>query len=574
VSFSLSSRSSNLIAIALILAIGLGVAAIFKLSTLETQISGPRSITSDNHGGFYLVAGGTLYHLDQTGKILAHDNLQTLGISGTVGDVQAFRDGVLLVDGEAGLIYDCENGRCQHFATLPEPATVMPQVVHLALATDGKTVYAVTGFSNRIDAFDSSGKYLREVSADIRLSTPNELSVWQDGTLNVADTDHSRIVTMQEEGSKTRVVRKFSTLSKVSPLKFFPLSLLRDAEGRFWIIVSDMSYRHGDLLLFSAEGKPLKKIPLASNADPMAVALTGTGVIVADYSRFTLSAVSLDGDKVSSFGSEVFKQEMRQLKEEKLHWRWMRYGIMGLLVMFLLIALVVARQDEKRRRREMKQEQKDGFEGNWFKVARQYAELDYINGILWMRPQQKLSRKLKRARFVVLALLPLGLSLFVVFAGHIDIATFTVVVFPLAFAALMLYMTKDMLQMRIGTDGKLLYLDNGRGRRTYAAGESVFLGKKHAVIGQQVVMLINGYNQTVFPTKPYEHYFKPLLEKGIHINGWDMFKRLLQLKDAPTIGTIILLMISGVIFSLKYSGLMDIPRPVEVSAQHSHVSSR
>jgi hypothetical protein len=145
-----------------------------------------------------------------------------------------------------------------------------------------------------------------------------------------------------------------------------------------------------------------------------------------------------------------------------------------------------------------------------------------------------------------------------------------VLMLPVPFTVLLLTVyvaTKDLLTDRLGTDGKSLYLERADKGRVSVAPEEVVMGKNLAIIGQRVVMLRNGYRQSVFPPMPYEHYFKPLLERGRMLEGMALFKRLLELRHAPTLAPMVLVAVMGGFVLLSKAGVLALPEPAKPSSE-------
>lgn len=154
-----------------------------------------------------------------------------------------------------------------------DPALLMPTAI--AIASDG-TVYLADGARDRVVAFDTAGRLVREIAAanGANLSRPMSVKLGRDGRLWIADTGNQRILASTEDADTFEEFRPPSA-NPASPPDYTDIAV--DDEGRvLWIVDNDnhqvwrLDLNTGDYSKIGERGESLGQFdyPLAAVTNP------------------------------------------------------------------------------------------------------------------------------------------------------------------------------------------------------------------------------------------------------------------------------------------------------------------
>src|SRR5690606_34719657 len=114
----------------------------------------------------------------------------------------------------------------------------------------------------------------------------------------------------------------------------------------------------GDLLVFSADGKPQQRVELPASADPIDLAPLGESMVVADFEGFGLFKVGQAEGRYEPFGDRALQRYLSESRRIRDGWRATRsITVASTLLMALLagIALYLDRRALQVQRRELRQ---------------------------------------------------------------------------------------------------------------------------------------------------------------------------------------------------------------------------
>jgi hypothetical protein len=142
------------------------------------------------------------------------------------------------------------------------------------------------------------------------------------GELTVVDTNNRRVATFDITGDRIGgVVRSFSTtVGLARPGREWPFAAARLPDGGMWVAVAAEGMKDADMILFSAQGKPLQRAQLGSDSDPWAVAYWNGRVLVADARAYRVASFRPDGSEVGEFHEAQFDRELKDHQLAAIAW--------------------------------------------------------------------------------------------------------------------------------------------------------------------------------------------------------------------------------------------------------------
>lgn len=402
-----ASSKTRLNTLAVLVIAGFLAVIIFSiwLSTGSRHVFGPTVLASDPRGHVYLNTGTTLYHLDDQGHLLDKVTLRQLGIRDVhLTDLLVREDGTLLVgSSDRAEIYSCtlQQRQCRKFlsnGTRPESAFKM------VWDGDRNRLIVVDGKKHRFLFYNEHGEYSGQSKGGKRhLKYPNTL-IWSNtNELVVADTNHHRLVALDAD-TLTRELWEIPVKNKLGNFRrSWPTDLVQTNDSRYWTIMSNDLLANGDVLLFDTAKKPLKRVDLPADWDPVRMTARHNDVLLAGFASVELVSVSLDGATVQPFGDSAFKAELTRIREQRqLNDSWWRLWIWVALFPLAILAGSAAWMDYR-----LRQQTGTAAAGGASKsgaTARATRLPETIDGIYWLQPKPAIVTMLRQARLAMYAL--------------------------------------------------------------------------------------------------------------------------------------------------------------------------
>jgi NHL repeat len=330
------------------------------------SIEGPANIKAGPDGLVYIVTDSRLYIHDRDGGLVDVEPMTRFGMERAKGDFWVFRNGDLLlrretkkrltcrreletffrngsskqdkIDADAGILERCDlrGEACVPFGRGDGAFKKIGAFKVFVDETKG-FVYLTDTPAHQVLLYDLSGALIRK--SDAYFLYPNGLVKGADGLLYVADTNHHRIAAVSPEYADFgRVERQFSILNTVSPPgKEWPFALGQDRNGRWWVINAGAGMRHGDLVIYNADGEVFRRVELPDNAEPTALAVLNDKVLVTDADLMRVYSVALNGELGEDFGSLTLKiDNADKLREKDL------YSAISACMLYVILAGAVA----------------------------------------------------------------------------------------------------------------------------------------------------------------------------------------------------------------------------------------
>ncbi len=311
----------------------------------ERGIIGPSAVKAGPEGQVFVVSHGSLWVLDRQGNLSASLPIDTLGIHGRVCDVLPLRGGeILIAERGPGLVHRCRLAErvCVPFTT-DARFSGLEGSFELAADDDQSQIYLAHTTRHAVHLFDGSGTWLATSDAEGQYRFPHRPVVVAD-ELYVADTNHRRLVAIERDPTRFgELAGSFSTETFLgSPGRVYPIAHRRLPGGTWWVVIGDARLQYSDIVVFDAQGKPIRRLDLPADASPVALEVLDDRVLAADPVNLQVAAFSFSGDSAGEFGDRAFRGELAHVRNLKRMYKWLRYGSWAALTVPLL-ALVAVR---------------------------------------------------------------------------------------------------------------------------------------------------------------------------------------------------------------------------------------
>jgi len=530
-------------------------------STLSARVMPPGPITYSQEHGVGFCFENTLYRTDIDGNLIEKKSYAELGLDPIIGDIDFGPDALYVTEGGTHEVKRCSLplSHCDTFATIPGLHNIEP--VKLAIASDAQRFYVSVSNYHRIDAFDGTGAFLYTLSGE-SLRYPNDIELYDDTTLLVADTNHFRIAALSLKDtpnvSKLWQIRLGTKLAGTEPhSKNWPTSFAVDANQQLWIVAQDGFFDDSKLLIST----PLTALPDGEDpeilrsvevfsAKPKQVVAAGTTVFFVDEEHFKIRRVSqLPGEELH-YGDTFIASLFDDALERKEHWEqqtWMaQLGV--ILSLLLLIAAAVIEFVSAKDRSKLFSKPRT-FETGITLDAEQHIAPDH-HGIIWLHIKPALFKKFKLFAYILIGTLTL-LCISLLFVDRAFDAVFYLLIgtiIGVGFLAgwMLLYVVP---KQRVGTDNRRIYIVDVLGRqRDLPASECIFTGQRLLIDGVAIGLRMND-GQSFFDEAQLSAYILPLLETSQQRTEGELLLENISRFDAKTWAIIVLLISVMVIYT-------------------------
>ncbi|MGH8492559.1 MAG: hypothetical protein ACRERR_05565 [Moraxellaceae bacterium] len=270
------------------------IGGISHISNLGKYITGdgPQALSSDEHGGFFLISNRQILHFDAHEKIQARHDLDELGLLNA--NSLLYREGELLIfDNERQQIFRCTLPAWQCKAFTP-PSLGLSNAISMTWQSPS-TLAVSDNTGHRLLLLDTFGNALYAGTAAWHY--PNQISATSDGLL-LADTNRLSILHIADiAGAKPETLLR--TLSR--PYQFV------HRDDSWWVLQAGVRLENADLYRYRA-GIP-EKISLPAT-DPVALMDRGDRLIIASRQDWQLLSLDPDTGKVQTVGDSAFQQAL------------------------------------------------------------------------------------------------------------------------------------------------------------------------------------------------------------------------------------------------------------------------
>jgi hypothetical protein len=311
------------------------------------------------------VIGSRLHVLDADGQRLADQDMRALGFSEDPNDMDWTVDAqgrteAWFFEDTLPRVVRCAwsdaQARLENCAIAIAGAKLKvnaaSRAVHLAVDRPGERVFVTDAKGGAVQIFDFSGKRLAKSDAsEVALDFPNRIRYLGDNTLLVGDNDNGRVVWLAAEPGKP--IRLLKTLyaqdhgdARLAHTKVTDAAI--SPTGTLWMLAMRFGQADGDILVFDADHRPVRRAALRGDADPVIVEPLGDALLVGDFSPPRLYRVDAQGRPLDDFGDAAFRADLLPLQAQAEHASlWMRAAAVGAVVTFVVGSLLAWRFSER-----------------------------------------------------------------------------------------------------------------------------------------------------------------------------------------------------------------------------------
>jgi hypothetical protein len=523
---------TNTLAVLVILGFIAVIANSLRIYTESANVHGPTVLTSDAAGKIYINTAATLHVLDARGEHEDSIPLAELGLGGaTLTDLLALPDGRLLIGSSDSVKINACNlveRRCSPFIRSgAQPVSAFK----MAWDSQRQRLLVVDGERHRILVYDSDGNLVLESRGGERgLKLPNTILLTADGTVIIADTNHHRLVALDSETLSTERWEMPVGNDLGNFRRIWPTDFALAADRRFWIILDDDLLENGDIVLFDAARKPVLRLALAPDWDPVKLLARDSDVLLAGFGSVELVRVSLQGDVIGPFGDSAFRGALAQVREQRQRatdwwhtWTWVA------IVPLTLLAGITAWLDKRNR------SDRTGSSGS-MAASRVFAPA--TGTIHWLEPKPEIVRLWRYARWLSygLPLLLLAPVLFITGSTCIDQSGVIITLLLAGTLPLMAMLTTSVNTLskgRLGATRDQIVLGSAASAHRHFYPRQVVYGPRFISSGDITVFTATGKG-ALYDAEEFRFYLEPLLASARKLNALQGYIYLLQQGDRLT----------------------------------------
>lgn len=529
-------RPSKIIANTLAVLVILGFIAIIanslRIFSESRHVHGPTVLATDAAGMVYINIAATLHVLDASGKHTDSIPLAELDLHGaTLTDLLALPDGrVLIGSSDSVKIRSCKlsERRCLPFILSgPRPVSAFK----MAWDAQRQRLLVVDGERHRILVYAADGvPVLESRGGGQGLKMPNTVRLTAEGTAIIADTNHHRLVALDAETLSTEQWEMPVSNELGNFRRIWPTDFALAADLRYWVILDDDLLENGDVVLFDAAQKPLLRLALPLDWDPIKLQARGSDVLLAGFGSVELVRVSLQGDVIEPFGDSSFRQVLAQVRDQRQSaMDWWHTWIWMAIAPLVCLAGLAAWLDWTTRRPADTQ------------TAAAPASVilpETGQGIYWLEPDPKTVRLWQYSRWLVYLMPVLLLAPIIYIAWLTGIeksAGFVMLLLAggIAFMAMLVTGINTLSQGRLGVTRDQVVLGAvDRPQRHYYPRQIVY-SSRFISSGDTTVYLRTGKG-LIYKPEEVRSYLEPLLAAARKLNPLQGYVYLLQQGDRLT----------------------------------------
>jgi hypothetical protein len=368
------------------------------------------------------------------------------------------------------------------------------------------------------------------------LAGPNDLSFDPDGHLWIADTDHRRILELVPsdengwiQGREHHAANELSVSGRI-----YPVMLVQTSDRQWWVTQQgEVSEPGADLLIYHPQDGVQGRVELPLGAFATDLAALSDAVLVTDLERFVVYRVDTETLKVSTWGDQGLDAYFRDIRNQRtLHERASILALVGVFVFGLLMILAAIRATPAKRR--------------WTQIPEPFdlesvpERVPKTRGVHWLERDPKFDRSLRLLEFVSYGLfIAMFVGGLVIWAwarsqaglepgpeidANLDQLLLIMILGGLLLALLipLVRFSKKAFQLRLGTDGRKIFirLENGR-ELAVEPSRVAFTGR--AILYEQYTLPLAGgkKQQAIYQPGEVETWLGPLLREAPKLNAWE-----------------------------------------------------
>jgi uncharacterized ParB-like nuclease family protein len=532
---------ANILAIVAILGILIALALIIYASDREVEQYGPTALVATQDDRLYFDAARHIYEATQAGSLLERESFDQLGIEGPIAQLSMHKGDLVLLDTGENQVKRCDTSiwRC---TPLVDAYTEQPSdILSFALSTEDNRLYLAIGGGHRIVAYDLEGQKLYTLTVPKGLKYVNDLQWLGDNRLLVTDTNHHRVIELHDLGEgKVDVALQLKAENTLGHKgRKWPTEAQRDSEGGTWVINCNGMLRKGDLIFYDHSGKAQSLIDLGVDTELSALTLYPDGVLVSDSKKPQLLFISRSDFSISQLHQDSLQASLKTISLQRSFWQNVYYFGFAVLIAFLILGVIAGYLDWQARRdlHISNQVEKSRFvDGEWIIPDNIKTRVSPDqDGIYWLSLKPESLSKFKIITFIFPFMLA-WLFYFILFdtdEGLKSPLLLTGALLLLLYLALLWFLHIALPRLRIGTNGKELFLVDFLGRKSSDFPEGCIRTQSRLLIGIAAVP-IKQQGPMLFDEELFRVLIEPMLEQVPKTNEFLLIWRNLRNGDPAT----------------------------------------
>jgi hypothetical protein len=389
----------------------------------------------------------------------------------------------------------------------------------------------VDGERHRILVYNRDGALVLESrGGEQGLKLPNTVLLTAEGTAIIADTNHHRLVALDAETLSAEHWEMPTSNELGTFRRIWPTDFALAADRRFWVILDDDLLENGDVVLFDAAHRPVLRLALPVDWDPIKLHARDSDVLLAGFGSVELVRVSLQGDAIEPFGDASFREALAQVRDQRQSATdWWHTWIWMAIVPLAVLAVVAAWLDWRHR---------NGLGGAAESNGTSPGFEPATGEIHWLEPKPEIVRLWRYTRWLsyVLPLLLLAPALFITGStGCAESGVFTILLLAgsLPLMAMLVTSVDTLSKARLGaTRDQIVLGTTARLQRQYYPRQIVY-GPRFISSGDITVFTATGKG-ALFDAEEFRFYLEPLLASARRLNTLQGYIYLLQQGDRLT----------------------------------------
>jgi hypothetical protein len=510
------------------------LAARFWAGHRATTFTGPAHIASGGDTVFLSIADD-LIRLTPGGEIISIHSAPETSLHEVPIDLRFLPDGRLLIaEQQPARIRICEPESWSCTGVVTASAGVIQRQFKITPGAKGEWLLT----DARGDTLWSlrPGQEPVKIVAEGTLAGPNDLSFDPDGHLWIADTDHRRILELVPsdengwiQGREHQAANEFSVNGH-----FYPVMLVQTSDRRWWVTQQgEVSEPGAYLFIYHPQEGVQDRVELPPGAFATDLVALNDAVLVTDLERFVVYRVDTETLKVSTWGDKRLLAYFRDVREQRtLHDRASMLAMAGVFVFGLLMILAAIRATPAKRR--------------WTQVPAPFdlesvpERVPKTRGVHWLERDPKFERSLRLLEYLsyglFIALFVGGLMIYAwarsqagpepgpEIDANLDQLLLIMILGGLLLALLipLVRFSKKAFQLRLGTDGRKIFIRLENGRELAVEPSHVAFTGRAILYEQYTLPLVGGKQQrAIYQPGEVETWLGPLLRKAPKLNAWE-----------------------------------------------------
>jgi len=410
------------------------------------------------------------------------------------------------------------------------------------LVTDGER--------HRILGYDRNGALIvTSEGGHGGLAVPNTLLLTPEDELVIADTNHHRLVALDAETLSGERWELPVTSGLGNFRRIWPTDVTRTAQGSYWVILADDLLAHGDVILFDPQHRPVRRLDLPADWDPVRLRRHGEAVLVAGYDSVDLLRVAADGGSITPFGDPGFRDALATARERRqANERWWNLWVWVYIAPLGLLGVIAAYLDYRHRHRSAPGGQPAAV------VPPLPATAD---GIYWIRRNPAIVRQwefLRRFRFLLPLLLVAPVA-YMIAMGGLEYADDMLLLLLITLGPLFAWVAFSLQVIsggRLGVTRDRLVLGSAGGRQQLAYPRQLVYGARFISSGETTV-ITGTAKYSIFVTDDMQRYVQPQLQSARRLNAVQGYVYLLQAGDRYTwVNTLAIAYLAGMMIYMEF----------------------